>query len=74
MLVDMGLPEARPALKAPEPGLLPKMKDAAQQAMGKKKSDNSKPSKKYHQTALHINSVDGKTSDATKKKQELVGR
>ncbi|KAK1138425.1 hypothetical protein N8T08_002621 [Aspergillus melleus] len=72
MLVDIDPPEARPALKAPEPGLLPKMKDAAQQAMGKKKSDGSKPSKKYHQTALHINSGDVKTSEATNKKQELI--
>ncbi|PLB49215.1 hypothetical protein P170DRAFT_436834 [Aspergillus steynii IBT 23096] len=72
MLVDMDLPEPRTAPKAPEPGLLPKMKDAAQQALSKKKSGDVKPSRKYNRSALHIKNLDDKTPEARKNLQELA--
>lgn len=68
----MDRPEPRAAPKTPEPGLLPKMKDAAQQALNKKKSGNLKPSKKYSKSALHIKNVDDKTPETKNKIRELV--
>lgn len=67
----MGANESRPAPKARQPGLLPTMKDAAQQAMAKN-AGNTKPSKKYHKSALHIKRVESDFAEGRNGLHELV--